>query len=495
MNKSRFTTRWALAPMLAPLVAALVLAGCSTVPAFEPVAAPAAPLAFKALDGRWAALQPAESQARGEWWRAFADPLLDDLVARADRNNTSIQLAAARLAQARALVRTAKADRWPQLGLSGGANRQSASPALGSTAAGTVFNAGFGASYEPDLVGRLAGARNAAALDAESREALMQSTRLLVQADVAQTYFGLRALDAERALVRQTVVAYRDTLRLTESRYAAGDVAELDLARVRAEVASNEAQALALDRRRAELEHALAVLIGELSASLTVSEGLWDGPLPQVPPGVPSAVLARRPDVAAAQRAMQAAQARVGVAQAAWFPDVSLTASGGFVSTDLGELFKWSARAWGVGALLSLPIFNGGRREAGVLSANAQWDAAAASYREQVLVAFRDVEDQLSALRLLTDQAHAQAQAVDAATRARVLSTSRYRNGFVSQLELLDARRSEFRNRREALQVRAAQYQATVGLIRALGGGWGPQPASDPVASTQQPLASPSPPG
>ena len=495
MNKNRFTTRWAPTPLFTPLFAALVLAGCSTVPAFEPVAAPAAPLAFKELDGRWAALQPAESQARGHWWKAFADPLLDDLVARADRNNTSIQLAAARLAQARALVRTANADRWPQLGWSGSANRQSASPALGSTAPGTAFNAGFGASYEPDLFGRLAGVRNAVELDAASREALMQSTRLLVQADVAQTYFGLRALDAERALVRQTVLAYRDTLRLTEVRYAAGDVAELDLARVRTEVASNEAQAFALDRRRAELEHALAVLLGELPTSLTVSEGLWDGPLPQVPPGVPSAVLARRPDVAAAQRAMQAAQARVGVAQAAWFPDVSLTASGGFASTDLGDLFKWSARAWGVGALLSLPIFDGGRREAGVLSANAQWDAAAASYREQVLVAFRDVEDQLSSLRLLTDQADAQAQAVDAATRSTALSTSRHRNGYVSQLELLDARRSELGNRREALQVRLAQYQATVGLIRALGGGWGPQPAREPVASTKRPLAPFSPPG
>ncbi len=468
MNKNCLTTRWALAP----LFSALVLAGCSTVPAFEPVAAPAAPLAFKEPGSRWVALQPAESQARGEWWRAFADPLLDDLVARADRNNTSIQLAAARLAQARALARAANADRLPQLGLSGGANRQSAAPALGSTAASTVFNAGFGASYEPDLFGRLAGESNAASLDAQSREALMQSTRLLVQADVAQTYFGLRALDAERALVRQTVVAYRDTLRLTESRYNAGDVAELDLARVRTEAASNEAQAYALDRRRAELEHSLAVLLGELPSSLSVSEGDWNGLLPQVPPGVPSAVLARRPDVAAAQRAMQAAQLRVGVAQTAWFPDVSLTASGGFASTDLGDLFKWSARAWGVGALLSVPVFDGGHREAGVMSANAQWDAAAASYREQVLGAFRDVEDQLSSLRLLADQANAQAQSVDSAARSTVLSSSRYRNGYVSQLELLDARRTELSNRRAALQVRVAQYQATVGLIRALGGEW-----------------------
>jgi multidrug efflux system outer membrane protein len=479
-NKKRFSTRAALAPLFTILFAALVLAGCASTPVAEPIAPPVAPLAFKELDGRWAALRPAEAQTRGEWWKAFADPLLDDLVARADRNNTSIQLAAARLAQARALLRAADADRLPQLGLSGGANRQSASPAFGTTAPGTVLSAGLGASYEPDLFGRLAKASNAAALDAQSREALVQSTRLLVQSDVAQTYFGLRALDAERALVRQTVVAYRDTLRLTERRYAAGDVAELDLARVRTEVAATESQALALDRRRAELEHALALLLGELPSAMTlkesVSEADWNGALPQVPPGVPSTVLARRPDVAAAQRAMQAAQARVGVAQAAWFPDVSLTASGGFASADIGDLFKWSARAWGVGALLSLPIFDGGRRDAGLQNANAQWDAAAATYREQVLVAFRDVEDQLSSLRLLADQASTQAQAVDSASRATVLSTSRYRNGYVSQLELLDARRSELANRRLALQVRSAQYQSTIALIRALGGGWGATP-------------------
>jgi multidrug efflux system outer membrane protein len=473
-------------PMLAPLLAVLVLAGCATAPVVEPVAVPAAPAAFKELDGRWAALAPAEAQPRGAWWKAFADPLLDDLVARADRNNTSVQLAAARLTQARALVRSANADRLPQIGIGGSAQRATASPAFGTTAPATVLSAGATASYEPDLFGRLAKTRDAAELDAQSREALVQSTRLVVESDVAQTYFVLRALDAERALVRQTVGAYRDTLHLTERRYAAGDVAELDLARVRTEVAATESQALALDRNRAQFEHALAVLLGELPSGFTLAETDWSGALPQVPPGVPSTVLARRPDVAAAQRAMAAAQLRVGVAQAAWFPDVSLTAQGGFASTDIGDLFKWSARAWGVGALLALPIFDGGRRESGVQSAAAQWDASAASYREQVLVAFREVEDQLSALRLLSDQATAQAAAVDSASRATVLSTSRYRNGYVSQLELLDARRSELANRRLALQVRSEQYQATVGLIRALGGGWG---APAPTAQSNTPVA------
>ena len=460
-----------LSSRLTPLLAALLLAGCATTAQFTPAAAPAAPAAYKELDGRWASAAPAEAQARGRWWAVFVDPVLDGLVERADANNTSIQLAAARLSQARALLRSADADRLPQIGVSAGASRGNLlTPGVATPV--TVASVGASASWEPDLFGRLAKASNAASLDAQASAALLQSTRLLVQSDVAQAYFVLRALDDERALVRETVGAYRDTLRLTERRYAAGDVAELDLARVRTEVAATESQALALDRRRAQLEHALAVLLGELPSGFSLAEADWRGALPNVPPGIPSTVLTRRPDVSAAQSAMQAAQLRVGVARSAWFPDVALTANGGFASTDLGDLFKWSARSWGIGALLSLPLFDGGRREAGVQNANALWDAAAASYREQVLVAFQDVEDQLAALRLLADQAGAQTQAVDAAARATVLSNSRYRNGLVSQLELLDARRSELANRRQAVQVRAAQYQATVGLIRALGGGW-----------------------
>ena len=460
-----------LSSRLTPLLAALLLAGCASTAQFTPAAAPAAPAAYKELDGRWASAAPAEAQARGRWWAVFADPVLDGLVERADANNTSIQLAAARLSQARALLRSTDADRLPQIGVSAGASRGNLlTPGVATPV--TVASVGASASWEPDLFGRLAKASNAASLDAQASAALLQSTRLLVQSDVAQAYFVLRALDDERALVRETVGAYRDTLRLTERRYAAGDVAELDLARVRTEVAATESQALALDRRRAQLEHALAVLLGELPSGFSLAEADWRGALPNVPPGIPSTVLTRRPDVSAAQSAMQAAQLRVGVARSAWFPDVALTANGGFASTDLGDLFKWSARSWGIGALLSLPLFDGGRREAGVQNANALWDAAAASYREQVLVAFQDVEDQLAALRLLADQAGAQTQAVDAAARATVLSNSRYRNGLVSQLELLDARRSELANRRQAVQVRAAQYQATVGLIRALGGGW-----------------------
>ncbi|WAC73401.1 efflux transporter outer membrane subunit [Roseateles sp. SL47] len=465
--------------MMTTLLAALVLAGCATPPPMDESRLPATPTVFKGAtasaavaDGHWAVVPPADAEPRGDWWLAFGDAQLNDLVQRALRNNTDLQSAVARLAQARALSRSADADRMPQLGASVGAYRGTTAgegPALTP-----LYSAGLNASWEADITGRLSQASRAARLDTQAREALLQSTRLMVQADVAQTYLSLRFTDQERRLVRDTVTAYRETLALTQRRYQAGDVAELDLARVQTEVASTEADAVALDRRRAQLENALAVLLGESASGFTLPEATDLAALPAIPAGLPSAVLARRPDVAAAQRSLLAAQARVGVAQAAWFPSLTLTATGGYASPELSDVFKWSARAWSVDALLSLPLFDGGRRKAGIESAQASLDLAMASYRQQLLQALREVEDSLSGLQLLSRQAEVQAQAVESAARATALSDSRYRNGFISQLDLLDARRSELRNRRVALQVQAEQYQATVGLVKALGGGWTP---------------------
>jgi multidrug efflux system outer membrane protein len=470
MNEKPVMNTWMKLSALS-LAAAMLMTGCATPQAVDPAVLPTVPAVFKEGDGRWTASAPAEAQPRGTWWHAFADPVLDRLIEHATDNNTVIAQAAARLAQAHAQLRATEANRAPQLGVSAGATRGTDASVGGVPA--SVLSVGAALGYEVDLFGRLRAASDAAVLDAQSREALLQSTRLLVQAEVAQTYFALRALDEERALVRDTVQTYRDTLRLTENRFSAGDVAELDVARVRAQVAATEAEATALDRRRAELEHALALLVGEPASSFDLASGAWGRVLPVVPAGVPSTVLARRPDVSAAQRGMQAAQARVGIARSAWLPSLSLTTTGGLASPELGDLFSWSARAWSVGALVALPLLDGGRREAGVQSAVAALDAAVAGYREQVLVAFRDVEDQLSALRLLAEQAQQQSRAVASAARATALSSSRYHTGLVSQLELLDAQRSELSNRRLALQVRAAQYQVTVGLVRALGGDWG----------------------
>jgi multidrug efflux system outer membrane protein len=458
----------------AAFLLAVLLAGCSTsLPKIEPEKLPQPPAAFKEGDGRWTQVPPAAAQPRGEWWKAFSDPVLDDLVERANRGNSGIQVAAARLAQARAFVRATDADRSPQVGVGASATR--AQGIVGGAVVGparNIFATGVDFSYELDLFGRLSHATDAATLDAQAEEGLLQSARLLVQAQVAQTYLALRALDAERALVRSTVVAYRETLALTERRWRAGDVAELDVTRASTEVAATESDALALDRQRAELEHALAVLVGEVVSSFSLPAAEWNSALPVVPAGLPSTLLARRPDVSAAQRTMLAAQARIGEAKAAYFPRVALTGTAGYASTDLSDLFEWSSRAWLLGAIASLPVFDGGRRKAGVESASARLDGEVARYREQILVAFKDVEDQLAALRLLAEQAEAQGRAVQSSSRSTALSDARYRNGYVSQLDLLDARRSELRNRRQALQVRSAQYQATVGLVRALGGGW-----------------------
>lgn len=451
-----------------PLVAALLLAGCASTASLAPQAE--APARFKEAPTAQVATAPVP--AAGDWWRAFADPALDALVERAATRNTDIGRAAARLAGARAIARTVDAARAVQIGVGTGVNRAAGIGRTPDARPATVLNAGANVSYEVDLFGRLAGASNAAALDAASREALLQSVRLIVQAEVAQRYLQLRATDAERDLVRDTVAAYRDTLDLTERRERAGDLAELDVARVQTELSATESEALALDRQRALLEHALAVLTGDAASDFDLAAGDWTTALPAIPAGVPATVLARRPDVAAAQRTVMATQARLGVAQTAWLPAIALTGAGGFASPDLGDLFRWSARSWGIGALLSLPLLDGGRREAGVQTASAQLDGALSDYRDRVLVAFREVEDELASLSLLDRQSAVQARAVASARRATALSDTRYRNGMVSQLELLDARRSELRNRRQALQVRSAQYQSTVGLIRALGGGW-----------------------
>jgi multidrug efflux system outer membrane protein len=452
----------------------VLLAGCATsLPKIEPEKLPQPPAAFKEGDGRWTQAAPAEARPRGEWWKAFADPVLDDLVERANRSNTSIQGAAARLAQARAFVRATDADRAPQIGVGASATR--AQGIVGGTFVGparNIFATGVDFSYEVDLFGRLSHATNAAALDAQAQEGLLQSARLLVQAQVAQTYLALRALDDERSLVRSTVGAYRETLALTDRRWRAGDVAELDVTRAATEVAATESDALALDRQRAGLEHALAVLVGEVVSSFSLPVAEWNSALPVIPAGLPSTLLTRRPDVSAAQQTMLAAQARVGVAKAAYFPRVALTGTAGYASTDLSELFEWSSRAWLLGAVASLPVFDGGRRKAGVESATAQMEGEVARYREQILVAFKDVEDELSSLRLLAEQSEAQGRAVQTSSRSTALSDVRYRNGYVSQLDLLDAQRSELRNRRQALQVRSAQYQSTIALVRALGGGW-----------------------
>lgn len=449
-------------------LAAALLAGCASAPLER--ASVATPAAFR---GAAPAGQPAPAQAA--WWLVFSDPVLNDLQARAATGNGDIRIAAARLTQARALLKSARADLWPQAGAGFTAARTTQDQP--HPKAVNAFNLGLDLSYEVDVFGRLSKASQAAKLDADATAALAADTHLLIQGKVAQTYFALRALDEDRAIVADTLAAYRSSLKVTQRRYEEGDVAQLDVARLETEVARTQSEAYSLDQQRANLVNVLAVLVGEPAPSFDLTAAQWSaqpwsGAVPVIPAGVPSDVLQRRPDVIAAEASLHAAQRRVGVASAAWFPRLTLTASGGYASTDLDTLFDTGMEGWSLAAILTQAVFDGGRRNAGIDYARGELDAAFAGYQQQVLVAFQDVESQLSDLDYLQQQQVAEDQAVDAATRALAQSASRYRNGQSSQLEVLDAQRQQLAIRRQALKVRAAQYQSTVGLIRALGGGW-----------------------
>lgn len=460
-------------------VAAIVIAAlgaCATTPPPAPQL-PAVPAAFRGTETAafarpdTARATPTPLPADG-WWRVFADPALDAIVTRAMRENTTIAQAAARVGQARALASAAGANRLPQAGLAAGASRQGGPLINAAGAQGTLLTAGTSVAWELDVFGRLSGAARAATLDAGSRESLLAAARLVVQAEIVQTYLAIRATDEERALVRATADAHRETIALVERRRRAGFVPDVELARARAEASATDADALALDRRRAELAHALAFLAGDVASTFEVPTAEWTAALPGIPAGIPSTMLARRPDVAAAQTTLEATQVRLGVAQTAWFPTFGLTANGGVASSDLAGLLRTAARSWGVTALLAAPLFDGGRRAAGVEAAEADIALAVAEYRERILVAFRETEDQLDALRILAEQDAALVEAAAQATRTTGLLESRYRNGLVGQLDVLDARRTELRNRRAAIQARSARFIATVGLVRALGGGW-----------------------
>lgn len=478
------------------LLLAAALSACATPPAIDGSQLPATPASYKnppaatLADGSWTLAAPADAATRGDWWLAYQDSTLNRLIDTALQHNTDLAAAAARLQQARAALGMADADRMPQLGVNVGSARgtqagagPSSTSLLNSSNTTPVKLTSVGAnfSYEIDLAGRLSGASRAAALDAEAGAALLQGSRLLIASQVAQTYFSLRLLDQQRQLLQDTVQSYARTAQLTRQRYQAGEESGLSLARIEADSEATRAQAIALDRQRAQLENALAVLTGQPASGFRLEEASWNASLPQIPAGLPAAMLARRPDVAAAQRKLLAAQTRVGVAQAAWFPDLTLTSAGGYASSQLRDIFRWSARAWSVEGLLSLPLLDGGRRQALLGSARAEMDVAMANYRHSILQSLAEVEDSLSDIRLLAQQEAAQQQAVASAARASALADSRYRNGQTGQLELLDAQRSELGIRRQALSIRQDRYLASLSLIRALGGSWDgsvPQPTS-----------------
>lgn len=470
------------------LFALVSLSGCSLSPDFKApeVEVPAqfkeAAQMSEAERGAWKEAQPAEHLSRGEWWRIFNDAALNDLEVQALAANTQLQAAAARLRQARAIADVVNADRLPQVGAFAGVNRQKPTGALLNVPDGTdispytTWRAELGASWEVDLFGRLSDATRAARSEADGSEASYRSLMLALQADVATVYFQLRATDTELALLRATVGWREQNVDLTQKRFNAGASSELDLARSKTELAVTRSDMHALERQRARLEHALAVLLGKPPASFTLAPQTAAANVPTVPAGLPSTLLERRPDVVAAQHNLMAANARIGVARAAFFPVLNLTASGGYASSELDDLFDWSSRTWVLGPLagtmLTLPIFSGGRNTANLDRSWAAYDEAVANYRGQILNAFADVEDSLSDLRTLNAQAGANTSALESARRASGITELRYKAGAVSYFEVIDAQRSQLSIERLNVQIDGARRSATVALIRALGGGW-----------------------
>lgn len=478
----------------------LTLAGCSVGPAYHrpevttPTTykeAPPQPELARNETGAWQTAQPAEQALRGEWWHLFNDQTLNALEREAHQANYSLQAAAARLKQARALLGDARAARYPTVEVGAGPTRQRQSAASqglddgASTTPVTLWRAQAAVSYEADLFGRVSSEVEAENADVGRSEALYRSLLLSLQADVAQTYFQVRELDAGIQLYRQTTALRQQTLQLIQRRYEAGDISELDLARAQSERDAARAETLAFERRRATAEHALAILLGRAPSDFSLPPQPLIRIAVHIPPGLPSSLLERRPDIAAAERAMAAANARIGAAQAAFFPRLSLTGAAGFESSELGNLFEWSTRTFLlgplVGAALSLPIFDAGRRQAGLDRARAVYEEDVANYRQTVLNAFREVEDNLANLRLLGQQLSAQDAALNASARAARISHVQYEAGSISYLDVIEADRTVLTQQRVAVQLDGERARSAVALIRALGGGWDtPAPIAAP---------------
>lgn len=437
----------------------------------------AAPEAYRDAEelGTWKTATPSDAFARGEWWRIYEDPTLDELELRALDANQDLRAAAARVLQARAAAGVARGTYWPQAAVGGSVTRERNSTTTDNVLPNsltTTYRAPLEASWELDLFGRVRRLNEGARAELEASAALFEVVRLSLTADVATNYFTLVALEQELASVRNTVDLRRRAADLIAARVRSGTAADLDLARAETELAVTEAEQVALWRQRSAVLNALAVLVGEPASSFELEIASRRLAVPEVPVGLPSELLERRPDVAAAERALAAANARIGVAKAAFFPAISLTGFAGQASGDIDRLFDSDSRIWSIGPRLYLPIFQGGRNRANLARSRAAYEEAVAEFRQRVLVAFREVQDALTATKLLNEQSAAQARALEAARRTAARAQTRYDAGFVSYLEVIDAQRSVYALERSDAQLAAQRANARVALIKALGGGW-----------------------
>ena len=465
-----------------------LIAGCSVGPDYQrptAIASQPMPATFGETSSmtnlpEWKIAQPAADLPRGAWWKIFDRAELDRLENLAATNNQDLAATAAQLERARALVKIARADFFPQLSAQPSYTRQrtSANAPVSGKPAGTAYTyntflAPLDLNWELDLFGRVrretesAQARFGAAADD------LASAKLSLQAEVASDYFMLRALEAEHALVADTITAYRRSLELTQNRRQGGIASDLDVSQAETQLRVAEAELPALELQRETLLHALATLCGQPATGFQLApENLATSAIPNLPLSLPSELLERRPDIAAGERRMSAANADVGVAQSAFYPRVFLTGLAGYQSLSASSFFDWPSRVWAVGPSVTFPLFTGGRNRAQLAAARAAYDGTVANYRETVLTAFQEVEDELSAQHLLAAQLNAQNAAITAAQHTLDISNNRYRAGLVTYLDVATAQSVALSNERTAVQLAGQRLVAEVALIKALGGGW-----------------------
>jgi NodT family efflux transporter outer membrane factor (OMF) lipoprotein len=452
------------------------LSGCVVGPRYAKPAAPAPP-AYKEVPPNWKTAEPKDQTAKGKWWQVFQDPQLDGLEDQIDVSNQTLKAAQAQFEQARALVRISRSAQYPNVTAGVSATRSHLATnrpngKLSPTTNYTDLQLPVDASYEVDVWGRVRKTVEAVRANAQASAADLENVNLSLHAELASDYFQLRALDAEEQLLNSTVAAYEKALELTRNRYSGGIASQVDVAQAETQLETTRAQAVDLGVQRAQFEHAIAVLTGQPASSFALPVSPLASVPPVVPVGLPSDLLERRPDVAGNERRMASANAQIGIARAAYFPTISLGASGGFESTSITNWFIGPSGFITAGASAIETVFDAGRRRAVSDEARAAYDQSVANYRETVLSAFQEVEDNLAALRLLEDEAKTQDAAVASAQRSLQLSTNRYKGGVATYLEVITAQSTALSDQRVAVEIASRRMTASVSLIKALGGGW-----------------------
>ncbi len=460
---------------LKPLIVALFASQLSACAVGPDYIRPQAPVAneFKEIKG-WKTAQPRDTALGGQWWQIFNDPTLNELESQVASNQSLIQ-AEAQYRQAQGLVQSAQSSLLPVFNMTGSFNNFKSAQGQTQVISGvrTLFGNTVAMAWEPDLWGKVRRQIEANTGNAQASAATLQALRLSIQSNLAVAYFQLKVLDAQTSLLDETVAAYQKTLDITKNRYAVGVVAKAEVVQAETQLQSAKAQAINLGVQRAKLEHAIAVLIGKSPAELSLAASALTTQAPAIPVSLPSELLERRPDIAAAERKVAAANAQIGIAKAAYFPTLNLAMSNGFQSTDVGDLFTIARRYWAFGpAAAALTVFDGGVKNAQYNQAIAGFDASVAAYRQAVLSGFQEVEDNLAALRILEEQAKVQDQAVASANQALALTNNQYQAGTVSYLNVMTAQTAALSNRQTAVQLQGDRLNAAVLLVKAMGGGW-----------------------